>query len=290
MNRLKAPNSVPFGSRDVAPVSGTPQYATDGNPGVTAQTVWPAYAWNMVQDEVCRVITDAGMVLDDTDWTQLAQAIAILAARGEVMATSSGNFVVPAGKTKVIVEGWGGGGAGASGGPDGTNYDGGGGGQGGGYFRKLLTGLTPGATISYTVGAGGAAPVSTSGTGSNGGDTTIAAYSLTAHGGAAGGIGASGSRGAGGSNAGTASGGDINLTGEYGLAGILLSTAGAVGSPGGNGGRGAGPYGGCGGLGGTGAAGAAGQAPGGGGGGGDDVASGGGLGGAGAGGAVRFSW
>lgn len=79
MNRLKATNSVAFANRDIAPVSGTPQYATSGNPvGPVPPTIWPAYAWNMIQDEILAVILAAGLTPDDTNWAQLLQAIQTL--------------------------------------------------------------------------------------------------------------------------------------------------------------------------------------------------------------------
>jgi hypothetical protein len=82
MNRLRATNTVNFAGRDIAPNTGTPQYATNGNPGVTSPTIFPAYSWNMVQDEICQVILAAGLTLDDTNRGQLAQAIALLIANG----------------------------------------------------------------------------------------------------------------------------------------------------------------------------------------------------------------
>ncbi|WP_428492172.1 hypothetical protein [Rhodopila sp.] len=79
MNRIKATNSVAFSSRDIAPITGTPQYATDGNPATGIPgTIWPAYAFNMIQDEIVNAILAAGVTPDDTNWAQLAQAIQTL--------------------------------------------------------------------------------------------------------------------------------------------------------------------------------------------------------------------
>lgn len=75
MNRLKASNSVAFASRDIAPVSGTPQYATDGVPGTTPATVWPAYMFNMIQDELLSILLAGGLTADDTNWSQVWQAL-----------------------------------------------------------------------------------------------------------------------------------------------------------------------------------------------------------------------
>lgn len=75
MNRLKATNSVPFGSADVAP-AGTPQYATNGNAlSSVPATVIPAYMQNMIQDELMAIITAAGITADDTNWSQVAEAL-----------------------------------------------------------------------------------------------------------------------------------------------------------------------------------------------------------------------
>lgn len=76
MNRVKATASVASGARDIAPVSGTPQYFTNGNPATpTPATVLPGYFLNMVQDELMAVILAAGLTPDDTNWAQLLQAI-----------------------------------------------------------------------------------------------------------------------------------------------------------------------------------------------------------------------
>lgn len=64
----------------------------------------------------------------------------------------TGAFTVPCGITSLTVECWGGGGGG---GCAAGNPSGGGGGGGGAYAYRVLT-VTPGQSISYTVGAGGA--------------------------------------------------------------------------------------------------------------------------------------
>jgi hypothetical protein len=76
MDRLIAPNSVPLAQADTAPTTGTPQYATDGNPATnTPATQWPAYAFNTLQDEIYSVIIGAGITPDRTKWNQLLTAI-----------------------------------------------------------------------------------------------------------------------------------------------------------------------------------------------------------------------
>jgi hypothetical protein len=97
---------------------------------------------------------------------------------------ASGNYTVPAGKTKIAIVGCGGGGGGAAGFPSGGVKAGG---AGGGVFsiREITT--TPGTVYSVTVGAAGngAASVgaySNPGNGNSGGSTVFGSI-LTATGG-----------------------------------------------------------------------------------------------------------
>lgn len=149
--------------------------------------------------------------------------------------TSSGTFNVPAGVDKVFVEMYGGGGGGAGGGT-GQGW----GGEAGDRVQALI-GVTPGGSVSVTLGAGGAGGAFES-NGSNGGDTTFGAF--RAAGGYGGtrwvyadtvsppaggrGMGKSGYRAIGGAPSGINFGGD----GAYG--------AGGAGGSAGNGGYGAG--------------------------------------------------
>ena len=81
MDRLIASNSVPLAQADTAPTTGTPQYATDGNPATNVPaTLWPAYAFNTLQDEIYNVIVGAGLTPDRTKWNQLLLAIQTLIA------------------------------------------------------------------------------------------------------------------------------------------------------------------------------------------------------------------
>lgn len=83
MDRLIATNSVPFANADTAPATGTPQYATSGNPGTnTPATVYPAYAFNAMQDEVMNVILAAGLTPNRNAWNQLLTAIQTLLQQG----------------------------------------------------------------------------------------------------------------------------------------------------------------------------------------------------------------
>lgn len=109
----------------------------------------------------------------------------------QVYSSGSGNFTVPAGVYRLYVEVVGGGGGVAA------SVDSGGG--GGGYSAGWIN-TTPGATIAYSVGAGG-----TSGP-TAGGNTTFGA--LTGNGGS--------SSGSSPPSGGSASGGDINIPGGNG--------------------------------------------------------------------------
>ena len=143
-----------------------------------------------------------GVVFGDA--TTQTTASTYIGGRGQVF-TSSGTFTVPAGITaaKVTVIGGGGNGGGATG----TNSAGGGGG-GGGVAIEFVTGLTPGGTVTVTVG--GVANTSSFGAycSATGGAT---AATQTASG--------SGNGGAGGAG----SGGDINITGGNGFKGSNIS-------------------------------------------------------------------
>lgn len=196
--------------------------------------------------------------------------------RGQVF-TGNGTFTIPTGVTAVKVTVVGGGGGGG-GGRQSCCGSAGGGGGGGAALIKYLTGLTPGNTLSVTVGAAGAGSVNNGSNGSTGGTSSVASgtqsiTTLTCTGGGAGPTQAPNNRVAGG----TATNGDINADGGP------CHNAGGNGSAGGNSGLGFG-------LGGFGATGAsngtyAGTGYGGGGGGGYSFS-----GGAGTAGVVIFEW
>jgi len=112
-----------------------------------------------------------------------SQAIAALASSGLQdidIRTETGSFIVPAGVTELFVLASGGGGGGGAGQTvQGGSTSGGPGGVGGFAASKLT--VTPGQTISYTVGAGGAG--SNTGNGAAGGTTTVDTISCTGGGG-----------------------------------------------------------------------------------------------------------
>ena len=192
--------------------------------------------------------------------------------RGQAF-TSNGTFTIPTGVTAVKIIVVGGGGGGGSGGVSGCGFNSGSGGGGAGTAQSFLTGLTPGNTLSVTVGAAGAASAS-------GGNSTVASgtqtiSTITGGGGSAGGFGNTGGAG------GTATGGTINSGGGAGDSSAFLAGDYPTGGTGGSS-----RYGG-GGAGGFGGAGSAGSLYGGGGGGGYGNSN---SGAAGAAGVVIFEW
>lgn len=145
--------------------------------------------------------------------------------------TASGSFMVPSGITAVFADAVGaGGGGGWNIDPLGDGFSGGSGGSGS-KARKLLT-VSPGDTITVTIGAGGTAGSGgASQDGGNGGNTTVVtgATTVTAGGGVKGlkGAAAYGTPGAGG----TASGGDFNIAGVAGRGATSVYGAGLPGPP-----------------------------------------------------------
>lgn len=138
------------------------------------------------------------------------QNIAWVGPRGQAF-TSSGTFTIPTGITRVKVYVTGGGGNGV--------YSGGGG--GGGTAIKWLSGLTPGNTLTVTVGGQGGNSTVASGT------QTISTIT-----------GGAGSDGVGqtGGDGGTSTGGDLNVDGQGGggVGGVVGDSASRAGGIGGN--------------------------------------------------------
>jgi hypothetical protein len=156
----------------------------------------------------------------ETRFTQSTQAPTTHG--GQLIATTylpgTSTITIPPLATRAWVRMWGGSGASGAGGVGQliAGYPNGSPGTGsGGYLEKFLTGLTPGNTLTYTRGNGGAA---TTGTGGNGSASTLASgtqtiATLTANG-------SNGTPASGGglqsSTGGTATGGDVNQTGQMG--------------------------------------------------------------------------
>jgi hypothetical protein len=185
----------------------------------------------------------AGVGTLAVDGTHTAKGAAALAGAGSlavdatstgpttITATGPGSMTVPAGKTTLLMEAWGGGSGGS--GVGSANAPGGG---GGGYSSFTAT-VTPGNTVFYTVGAGSAG---VSNNGSAGGTSWVnpSSNAQPASNGcvAAGGGAPSGSTGTGGAG-GLGTIGTTNFTGGKGCDG---SDKGATHGNGGGGGGGAG--------------------------------------------------
>jgi hypothetical protein len=131
---------------------------------------------------------------------------------------ASGTWTKPGAGTVALIQTWGAGGSGGRGGAG----DGGGGGGGGAYAEKLVALASLSASVSVTIGAGGAAQTSDSTDGSAGGDTTFGAY-LTGYGGGAGNGDNAGDNGGGG-------GGGLTSAGSSGA----VAAGGAGGGPAGS--------------------------------------------------------
>lgn len=136
----------------------------------------------------------------------------LLPIRGIQSFTTSGTWTIPAGVTQIRarIRGGGGGGGGANA-PSSAAVGGSGG--GGAYAEGLITGLTPGSTLTITVGTGGSAGASTGGNGGNGTQSQVG--TITA-GGGGGGSGATNSASSTPGAGGVAAGGAVNINGNPG--------------------------------------------------------------------------
>lgn len=161
--------------------------------------------------------------------------------------TSNGTYTPTTGMVYCAVELVGsGGGSGGTTGAAGQSAASGGGG-GGGFCRKVYTAANIGANASVVIGAAGAAGASGNNAGGNAASSTFTpagtGVTLTAGGGTGGGgcassatVGNSSAGGAGG----TGTNGDVNVTGGFGVPGIVISGAASLTLPGNGGGVGGG--------------------------------------------------
>jgi hypothetical protein len=95
MDLLIADGSVPLASADLPPGSGTPQYATDGNPALNIPgTVWPSYWLNGLMRELMALLTAGGITPNRTVYTQLRDALQAMFGPGQLVA-SSGYIKLP---------------------------------------------------------------------------------------------------------------------------------------------------------------------------------------------------
>ncbi|MFT8863027.1 MAG: hypothetical protein ABF916_08580 [Acetobacter fabarum] len=76
MDLLIATNTVAQEQADKAPASGTPGWATDGNPA-TGQMATDAPAWhyNMMMSELINIVKAAGITPSNSDWSQVLKAM-----------------------------------------------------------------------------------------------------------------------------------------------------------------------------------------------------------------------
>jgi hypothetical protein len=130
--------------------------------------------------------------------------------------TNSGIFVVPERTTVVEVEVWGGGAGSFASVPNLAS----GGGSGGGYARKRVTNLIPGQAIPVTVGGGGAAGTVAGASAGPGGSSSFGSY-VSATGGGLNPLATIADPRYGATPSGLGSGGDTNLSGSAGQAGVL---------------------------------------------------------------------
>jgi len=213
--------SIAFGSTGLTPsspstgnvtVGGTLAVANGGT-GLATLTANNVILGNGTSAPTFVAPSTNGNVLtsNGTTWTSAAAPQPGLG--GITVFTSNGTFTIPSGKTvvKVTVIGAGGGGGYALSGS---------GGGGGGFAMKYLTGLTPGNTLTITVGTGGATSGGTGGSSSvASGTQTITTLTST---GGSGGSGLNASSSAWGGAGGTGSNGDINIAGTVGGNGALF--------------------------------------------------------------------
>lgn len=197
-----AGNVTVAGSITAASIAGVTVGVAQGGTGQTTYTNGQLLIGNTTGNTLTKATLTAGTGISVTNGsgsiTIAATSTGLPGAQGQAF-TSSGTFTVPSGITAVKVTVVGGGGNGGSG-YTGCGQQGGAGGGGGGLAIKYITGLTPGGTVSVTVG--GAT-----------GTSSFGAY-CSATGGSNGANGAP-SAGAGGAG-GSGSGGDLNMTGARG--------------------------------------------------------------------------
>lgn len=109
----RAFSSGASGTPPTAPVSPSVGYATSGNPATATPATKPGPWWyHMMTEEVRKVITDAGLTPDQTNLSQLSQAIQLLIAAGvandykaSVRAATTANITTLAGGAPNTLDG-----------------------------------------------------------------------------------------------------------------------------------------------------------------------------------------
>jgi hypothetical protein len=193
---------------------------TPSAPGDTAYwngSAWVIFAGNSSGTKVFQE-SSAGV----PSWGTISATGALVSVNAY---SSSQTITIPSGATKAVADLWGG--TGGSGGVSLGGQGASGGTGAAGFVRKYLTGLTAGNTLTWTQGAAGAAGSSAPGAGGNGTASTLASgtqviSTLTANG--SNGSGSASATASSGTAGGTATGGDVNLTGETATNGVQMST------------------------------------------------------------------
>lgn len=109
----RAFSSGASGTPPTAPVSPSVGFATSGNPATATPATKPGPYWyHMMTEEVRKVITDAGLTPDQTNLSQLSQAIQLLIAAGvandykaSVRAATTANITTLAGGAPNTLDG-----------------------------------------------------------------------------------------------------------------------------------------------------------------------------------------
>lgn len=148
---------------DLSYLNADPAHDGEGSPV-------PAEAIEQPMREIVAVIEAAGLIPSNADLTQLSKAISILRG-GKAVFTVNGEFIVPAGVSKIFISGCGGGGGGGAGAGQSASYiwSGGGGGAGQSTVKTQFT-VSPGQRIAITIGGPGVAGAGASGAGASGGN------------------------------------------------------------------------------------------------------------------------
>ena len=105
MDRLVATNSVVLAGADTPPATGTPQYATSGNPATaTPATVLPAYAFNAIQEELIAIIVGGGITPSRFVSGQVFAAIQAMSKQSLILAdTGAANAYTAANATPLTL-------------------------------------------------------------------------------------------------------------------------------------------------------------------------------------------
>jgi hypothetical protein len=212
--------------------AGSPGFFTTGSIGGELATIVSADFMNQVQEELIAVLAAAAIAPDKTNNAQVITAILALIRdtlpppAHTFIAVSSTTFIVPAKVTSMEIECWGGGGGGGAG--NGSTLGGSGG--GGGAYALGYFSVTPGATLTITIGAGGAGSAAAGNAGLLGGTTSVAESGVGTLITAAGGGGGPTAGGNGGSGGNSGSGYARLIPGG---GGYVSAAFGAEGAPGG---------------------------------------------------------